>query len=83
MRLEIYVSDHCANCGEALRLADLARTVPGAVVRVVNLDTTTDPVPPRVVAVPTYILDGRVISLGNPFAEDLLDMLTRAREEAS
>src|SRR5258708_23104093 len=53
MRLEIYVADHCDNCAEALRLAELARPLPGVDVHVVNLDTTTDPVPARVVAVPT------------------------------
>ena len=75
MRLEIYVADHCDNCAEALRLAELARPLPGVDVHVVNLDTTTDPVPTRVVAVPTYVLDGRVASLGNPSREDLLRLL--------
>jgi thioredoxin family protein len=75
MRLEIYVADHCSNCAEALRLAGLARRVPGVEVRVINLDTTTEPVPSRVVAVPTYLLDGRVVSLGNPSREDLLRLL--------
>jgi Thioredoxin domain len=81
MRLEIYVADHCSNCAEALRLAELARQVRGAEVRVINLDTTTDPVPSRVVAVPTYILNGRVVSLGNPSREDLLRLLRRPDEE--
>jgi hypothetical protein len=75
MRLEMYVADHCSNCAEALRLAELARRVPGVEVRVINLDTTTEPVPARVVAVPTYLLDGRVVSLGNPSHADLLRLL--------
>jgi hypothetical protein len=75
MRLEIYVSDYCDNCQEALRLAELAASVSGAEVRVIDLDTTTDPVPVRVVAVPTYVVDGRVISLGNPYPEELLRLL--------
>jgi predicted thioredoxin/glutaredoxin len=78
MRLEIYVADHCDNCAEALRLAELARPLPGVEVLVVNLDTTTDPVPARVVAVPTYMLDGRVVSLGNPSREGLLRLLGQA-----
>jgi hypothetical protein len=75
MRLEIYVADYCSNCAEALRLAELARRVPGVEVRVINLDTTTEPVPSRVVATPTYILEGHVVSLGNPSREDLLRLL--------
>lgn len=88
MRLLIYVSDHCDNCTEALRLADLAREVPGAEVRVVNLDTSPDPAPARIVAVPTYVLDGRIVSLGNPYPDDLLRMLEQTggddtKEEAA
>lgn len=77
MRLDIYVADHCANCVEALRLAELAGTLPRVDVRVINLDTAPDPVPARVVAVPTYLLDGRVVSLGNPTRDDLLRLLGR------
>lgn len=83
MRLVIYISDHCDNCAEALRLSELARQLPGAHVRVVNLDTSTDPVPARVVAVPTYVLDGCIVSLGNPYPDDLLRMLKQAAGEGA
>jgi hypothetical protein len=81
MRLEIYISNHCDNCHEALRQAELARTVSGVEVRVINLDTATDPLPARIIATPTYVLDGCIISLGNPYREDLLNMLERPRED--
>jgi len=83
MRLDIYVANHCENCHEALRLAELARDVPGTEVRVINLDTldtTSEPVPARVVAVPTYLLDGRVVSLGNPYRDELLRMLRQGQK---
>ena len=82
MRLEIYISDHCDNCQEALRQAELARTVAGVEVCVINVDATSDPVPQRIIATPTYVLDGRIISLGNPYREDLLKMLERPRQNA-
>jgi hypothetical protein len=74
MRLEIYVASHCVGCQEALRIADLARGIAGLDVAVINLDhaTSTRPVPANVVAVPTYLLDGRVVSLGNPYREEFL-----------
>jgi hypothetical protein len=75
MRLEIYISDHCDNCQEALRQAKLARTVAGVEVRVINVDVTSDAVAKRIIATPTYVLDGRIISFGNPYREDLLNML--------
>lgn len=80
MRLDIYIADHCENCQEALRLAELARTAPGVEVRVINLDTTTEAVPARVVATPTYALDGRIVSLGNPRPDELLRMLGQLRQ---
>ena len=83
MRLEIYVADHCENCQEALRLAGLARTVPGTEVRVINLDTTTEAIPARIVATPMYLLDGQVVSMGNPYPDDLLRMLGQSRQESS
>ncbi len=35
--------------------------------------------PHGVVATPTYLLDGRVISLGNPRREDLVAMIIRLK----
>ncbi|HEX9037871.1 MAG TPA: thioredoxin family protein [Ktedonobacterales bacterium] len=85
MRLDIYIADHCENCQESLRLAALARTsAPGVDVRVINLDTTSDAIPPRVIATPTYMLDNRVVSLGNPRPDELLRLLSEpAREDVS
>lgn len=83
MRLEIYLADHCDNCQEALRLAELAETVPNVEVSVVNLDSPHAQVPQSVVAVPTYLLDGRVISLGNPYPDELLRLLRRDSEEVT
>jgi hypothetical protein len=84
-RLEVYVGAHCATCVEARRLA----TVAGAafhdvMVRVVELDGLEDAGGDRrsqdhrhqIVAVPTYILDGRVIALGNPSPDELFAVLT-------
>ncbi|HUY75694.1 MAG TPA: thioredoxin family protein [Ktedonobacterales bacterium] len=86
MRLDIYIANHCENCQEALRLAELARTVQGAEVRVINLDTATEPVPARIIATPMYLLDDRIVSMGNPYPDDLLRLLSQTqqiRESAS
>jgi len=83
MHLEIYIADHCDNCQEALRLAELARRVQGVEVRVINLDTTTEAIPARIVATPMYLLDGRVVSMGNPYPDDLMRMLGQPVEGSS
>ncbi len=66
MHLEIYITDQCANCQEAVVIAEAARRIAGLEVTVVNLDAPGQRVPPQVFAVPTYVLDGLVVSLGNP-----------------
>jgi hypothetical protein len=78
-QLEVYVSSACLNCAEAVRLAEEAATrYPGVVVRVVDLETDRIPPPDPVVAVPTYVLDGQVVSLGNPDPEQLFARLCEA-----
>ena len=88
MRLDIYVANHCTNCGEALLMAERARTIAGLQVAVINLDQPAQRIPPHVFAVPTYVLDGKVVSLGNPEREKFLALLRaelqqQIEEEAS
>jgi Thioredoxin domain len=66
MHLEIYISDQCPNCREAVLIAEQARSITGLEVTVVNLDEPGQRVPAQVFATPTYVLDGLVVSLGNP-----------------
>jgi alkyl hydroperoxide reductase subunit AhpF len=80
-RLEVYVSSQCLNCDEAVQLAEeAAARYPNVVVRVVDLDLDGSPPPEPVVAVPTYVLNGRVVSLGNPYPEELFARLHEAVE---
>ena len=77
--LEVYVSRQCDNCSEARQLAELAAALhPQLVVHVIEIDHR--PPPEGIVAVPTYVLDGRVISLGNPYPEELFARLDGAAE---
>jgi predicted thioredoxin/glutaredoxin len=81
MHLDIYVTDQCTNCGEALLMAGRARTIAGLKVAIINLDQPGQPIPSHVVAVPTYMLDGKVASLGNPEREEFLYMLRTALQQ--
>jgi hypothetical protein len=88
MHLDIYVTKLCTNCGEALLIAERARTIAGLTVTVIHLDQPGQRIPPHVVAVPTYMLDGKVVSLGNPEHNTFLSMLRtnlkqQIKEEAS
>jgi hypothetical protein len=74
--LDVYVSSHCANCVEACLLAEEAAVMyPALAVRVIDLDANTAPRPEYIVAAPTYVLNGRVISLGNPYRDELFAQL--------
>jgi hypothetical protein len=78
-RLDVYVSRHCSNCGEARLLADeAAAAYPAVSVRVIDLDDADAAHPEFVVAAPMYVLNGRVISLGNPYREELFAHLLEA-----
>ncbi len=81
MQLEIYITNQCTNCVEALLIAERARGIAGLEVAVIDLDRPGQHVPPRVVAVPTYLLDGRIVSLGNPKREEFLGELRQLSEE--
>jgi predicted thioredoxin/glutaredoxin len=88
MHLDIYITNLCTNCGEALLIAERARTIAGLKVAVINLDQPGQRIPPHVVAAPTYVLDGKVVSLGNPERETFLALLRaelqqQIKEEAS
>ncbi len=81
MRLEIYIANQCTNCEEALLIAERACGIAGLEVAVIDLDMPGQHVPPRVVAVPTYLLDGRTVPLGNPKREQFLGELRQLSEE--
>lgn len=79
--LAIYIGRHCSNCEEALRIAEHARTIEGLNVVVIDLDQPGQQVPSQVFAVPTYLFDGKVVSLGNPEREEFLAQLRQAVKE--
>jgi hypothetical protein len=81
MRLEIYVASHCTNCQEALTIAEAARDIAGLDVAVIDLDHANEEMPASIVAVPTYRLNGRVVSLGNPERQRFLQELRHLDRE--
>ena len=81
-KLEIYVAEECWACEESRRIAaEVARRYPA--VNVVLVDMETPGRPSNVFAAPTYVLDGKVISLGNPTRDDLAERLERVQTVAT
>jgi hypothetical protein len=78
-RLDIFVSAHCFGCEEARRLATAAAERFQALsVCLIDLDAEPEAKPEHIVAVPAYLLDETVISLGNPRQADLFQQVERA-----
>lgn len=81
--LRVYVAPGCAGCRTALRRVDAVRQArPAQVIEVIDLaDQPEAPLPAGVIGTPTYLLGDRVISMGNPDLDELLDRLDSASEQ--
>ena len=73
MRLDIYIDDCCETCDHARQIAEQVRERMPQVE--VNLIELTGDKPNNVFAVPTYLLDGATLFLGNPSEAELFDRL--------
>lgn len=75
--LKVYVEASCWACSESRRIvAEMRPQFPQVAIELIDL--TGRARPDTVFAVPTYVLDGRVISLGNPYRHDLSRRLREA-----
>ncbi|MCC9077533.1 thioredoxin family protein [Litorilinea aerophila] len=74
----IYVAEHCETCHYAHEVANLIRThYPQVTLRVVDIEHTDEVIPEAVFAIPTYLLNGKVWSLGNPSTEKVMETLNQ------
>lgn len=74
--IDIYVAQHCGTCAYAYEVAaEIRCQFPHVQVRIVDVETTTEVIPEAVFATPTYLLNGRVWSLGNPSSAKVQETL--------
>ena len=70
--LKIYVRAQCSGCNEALHIAtDIATNYPDVAIEIIDIAEPDAIVPGNVFATPTYTLNSKIVSLGNPKLEDL------------
>ena len=80
--VSIYVAQHCGICEYAYEIAELIRTrFPQVAVRLIDMETTAEEIPDSVFATPTYLLNGRVWSLGNPSEQKVQDAFEHLLQE--
>ena len=73
----IYVAQHCGTCKYAYEVAETIQTTyPQVEVRLIDMETTVEKIPEAVFATPTYLLNGRLWSLGNPSPEQIHETLS-------
>ncbi len=79
VRVEIYVSAHCPICNYSHEVAAvIRRDFPEVELKLVDVGAADQPIPDVVFATPTYLLNGRVWSLGNPSYADVQARLSEA-----
>lgn len=82
VRVDIYVAEHCPVCQYAFEVAERIEVdFPDVNLHVVDIAQSTEPIPEAVFATPTYLLNGKLWSLGNPSPEDVQERLSTAVEE--
>jgi predicted thioredoxin/glutaredoxin len=81
--LAVYLLPDCPGCERAHWIAgEVKRRCPDVQVRVIDLSEPAAIRPSNVFSVPTYLLDGQVISLGNPDLDRLVVTLIGQPGEA-
>jgi thiol-disulfide isomerase/thioredoxin len=70
--LTVYVDEYCPGCVKARQTASfIEQEYPDVQVRVIDVSEDSELVPNEVFATPTYMLDNRIVSLGNPGPDDI------------
>ena len=77
--LRIFVRNNCSGCIEAERIvAWIAQDFPQLKVELIDIDKPQTIVPEAVFATPTYMLNSRIVSLGNPSPAEVARWATDA-----
>ena len=83
--LKVFIAEHCPGCEEAIHIADnIKQDYPQAFnVEVVDITKSQADIPERVFATPTYMLNDRIVSLGNPKPEDIAEWVHKVATSPS
>ena len=74
--LKVFVAEHCISCEETHQLAMRVEQIyPDVIVEVIDVGVYPERVPDNVFAIPTFMLNDRIISLGNPTFDEVVDQI--------
>ena len=71
--LKIYITENCPGCDEARSVAaKVKREYPDFLVELIDIAGNQAVVPDTIFATPTFMLNNRIVSLGNPSPEQVM-----------
>ena len=77
--LRIFVTEHCPGCIEAQQIAIwAAENYTHLKVELIDMNAPEAVVPEVVFAAPTYMLNDRIVSLGNPSRAEVVEWVKKA-----
>ncbi len=75
--LKIYVSAHCLGCSTARERAQRLGTLrPEVPMELVDVEAPNADVPRKVIGTPIYTWNDRIVFMGNPSEQELLERVT-------
>ncbi len=84
MKLQVYVSQHCVSCSHSVALGQaVVSHFDDITLEVLDLEDPLSVKPEQVFAAPTFLLDGRLLCLGNQEEEWLTRRLEQVKHELS
>ena len=82
--LRVFVSSTCPLTKRVAEVtAEIQRRLPSLHIEIVDIDMALEPLPDVVFSVPTYVLNGRVVSRGNPDANFVDELRALLNHEGS
>lgn len=78
--LRIFVAEHCPGCVEARNIATyVEQNYPDITLDVIDITDSQVTIPDAVFATPTYMLNDRLVSLGNPGPDDIAQWVAEVK----
>ena len=82
--VKIFIAEDCPNCGEAREVAShIEQNYPWLAVVIIDIAQERALVPDSVFATPTFMINNKIVSLGNPNLDDVAQWAENAIAEVA
>lgn len=79
--LRVFIAQHCPSCAEAVGIANSIQEnyAQSLNVEIIDIADKQAQIPEKVFATPTFMLNDRIVSLGNPGPRDIATWVEKNR----